>query len=216
MTVLRKMRTDEVALRKARMLIGGSGLIALQARCSRSRIRRTGARSLRFPEGALRTSRAQCKPRCMHSPAGRARFPASAGAFSHGSENAYHPRQFRVHLGNPGSIQMKLLELPVLGSDPPHRAGDRAHHHGLGFDHVLAEPYAVEQRPLVTPVAANKQSPFTMSPIPYFLRGSLMPIFPARSRFSSVSSTSRHCIWPPMQRSAAAASTPSGAPPMPI
>src|SRR5215468_318061 len=59
--------------------------------------------------------------------------------------------------------------------------------------------------PSVTPVAANRQSPLTMSPIWYFLRGSLMPIFAARSRFSSVSSTSRHCIWPPMQRSAAAA-----------
>src|SRR4029450_4493013 len=46
------------------------------------------------------------------------------------------------------SIQMKLLELPVLASDPPHRAGDRAHHHGLGFDHVLAEPHAVEKRPV--------------------------------------------------------------------
>src|SRR4029450_6468905 len=44
------------------------------------------------------------------------------------------------------SIQMKLFELAVLASDPPHRAGDRAHHHRLGFDHVLAKPHAVEQR----------------------------------------------------------------------
>src|ERR1700722_5736752 len=70
-------------------------------------------------------------------------------------------------------------------------------------------------RPSVTPVAANKQSPRTMSSIKYFLRVSLMPILAARSRFSSVSITRRHCIWPPMQRSAAAASTPSGAPPVP-
>ena len=33
--------------------------------------------------------------------------------------------------------------------------------------------------------------------------------------FSSVSRIRRPCIWPPMQRSAAAASTPSGAPPEP-
>jgi hypothetical protein len=70
--------------------------------------------------------------------------------------------------------------------------------------------------PLVTPVAANRQSPRTMSSMLYFLRGSRMPILLARSRFSSVSSTRRHCICPPMQRSADAASTPSGAPPMPI
>jgi hypothetical protein len=69
--------------------------------------------------------------------------------------------------------------------------------------------------PVVTPVAANRQSPFTMSSISNRLRASLIPIFKARSRLSSVSRTSRHCIWPPMQRSAAAASTPSGAPPMP-
>src|SRR5260221_12810195 len=48
----------------------------------------------------------------------------------------------------PPSIQMKLLELPVLASDPAHRAGDRAHHHRLSFDHVLAEPHACEQRPV--------------------------------------------------------------------
>src|ERR1700719_953031 len=48
------------------------------------------------------------------------------------------------------------------------------------------------------------------------MRGSVTPIFWARSRFSSLSRISRHCIWPPMQRSATAASTPSGAPPGPI
>src|ERR1700730_14171395 len=48
------------------------------------------------------------------------------------------------------------------------------------------------------------------------MRGSVTPILRARSRFSSVSRISRHCIWPPMQRSATAASTPSGAPPVPI
>ena len=69
--------------------------------------------------------------------------------------------------------------------------------------------------PSVTPVAANRQSPRTMSSISYFFLGSLMPIFSVRSRKASLSMTSRVCICPPMQRSAAAASTPSGAPPMP-
>ena len=51
------------------------------------------------------------------------------------------------------------------GPDPAHRAGDRTHHHGLGLDHVLAEAHALSIAPLVTPVAANRQSPFTMSSI---------------------------------------------------
>src|SRR5216117_3462932 len=40
------------------------------------------------------------------------------------------------------SVQMKFLELPVLGENAPHRAGDRAHHHGLGLDDLLAEAYS--------------------------------------------------------------------------
>ena len=42
-----------------------------------------------------------------------------------------------------------------------------------------------------------------------------MPMRRARLRSSSLRNNSRPCIWPPMQRSAAAASTPSGAPPEP-
>src|SRR5262249_59942884 len=41
---------------------------------------------------------------------------------------------------------MKLLALAVLGADPAHRAGNRAHYHRLGLDRVLAEAHAVEQR----------------------------------------------------------------------
>jgi putative transposase len=63
-------------------------------------------------------------------------------------------------------------------------------------------------------IAAAREK--AMSATSYFFRGLSMPILAARSRFSMVSSTRRHCICPPMQRSAAAASTPSGAPPMPI
>src|SRR5882757_8855221 len=48
--------------------------------------------------------------------------------------------------GTSTSIEVELAELPVLGPDPPHRAGNRAHHHGLGLDHVLAELDASEQR----------------------------------------------------------------------
>ena len=64
------------------------------------------------------------------------------------------------------SIQVEFLELAVLGLDVAHRAGDRAHHHGLGLDHVLAELDARQQRTVVTPVAANRQSPFAMSSMP--------------------------------------------------
>jgi hypothetical protein len=37
------------------------------------------------------------------------------------------------------SIQVKFLELAMLGQDAAHRAGDRAHHHGLGLDDVPTE-----------------------------------------------------------------------------
>src|SRR5450759_5954530 len=36
-------------------------------------------------------------------------------------------------------FEVKLRHLPVLGTDPAHGAGGRAHHHGFGLDHVLAE-----------------------------------------------------------------------------
>src|SRR3954470_6354881 len=46
------------------------------------------------------------------------------------------------------SIQIKLLVLAVLGPDPTHRAGDRAHDNCLGFDQLLAELDPIEQRPV--------------------------------------------------------------------
>src|SRR5262245_6127422 len=42
------------------------------------------------------------------------------------------------------SVQVEFFELAMLGHDPPHRAGDRAHHHRVGLDHVLAESYTVQ------------------------------------------------------------------------
>src|SRR5260221_13020325 len=44
------------------------------------------------------------------------------------------------------SIQMKLLHFAVLGVDPAHGAGDRAHHHGMGVDAVLGEAHAAQER----------------------------------------------------------------------
>src|ERR1700736_5611717 len=46
----------------------------------------------------------------------------------------------------PPSIEVEFLELAMIGLDVTHRAGDRAHHHGLGLDHVLAEFDARQQR----------------------------------------------------------------------
>src|SRR6478672_8313526 len=40
---------------------------------------------------------------------------------------------------NDTSIEVKFIKLPMFGLDVAHRAGDRAHHHRLGLDHVLAE-----------------------------------------------------------------------------
>src|SRR4051795_9226249 len=46
------------------------------------------------------------------------------------------------------SIQIELFVLAVLGPDPAHRASDRTHDNCLGFDHLLAELDAIEQRPV--------------------------------------------------------------------
>ena len=69
--------------------------------------------------------------------------------------------------------------------------------------------------PSVTPVAEKITSPEAISFMEYLRRMSVMPMAAARVSSSFFSGCSRPCIWPPMQRSAAAASTPSGAPPMP-
>src|SRR4029078_13313981 len=123
---------------------------------------------------------------------------------------------------------MKFAELTVFGQDPSYRTRDGTHHHGFCFDHILAEFHTTEHGPgadtgrreahigpHLTPVAAQSQSPLTMSSIWYFFFGSLMPIFNVRPPSSSVSIINRVCICPPVQRRAEAASTPSGAPPMP-
>src|SRR5262249_29409191 len=45
------------------------------------------------------------------------------------------------------SVEVELLELAMFGLDVAHGAGDRAHHHRLGLDHVvLAELDAGQQR----------------------------------------------------------------------
>src|SRR6266436_2253489 len=50
------------------------------------------------------------------------------------------------HPGMTALIQVEFLHLPVLRLDVTHRAGDGAHHHGLGLDHVLLELDARKQR----------------------------------------------------------------------
>src|ERR1700736_1348325 len=69
--------------------------------------------------------------------------------------------------------------------------------------------------PLVTPVAANMTSPEARSSSLYLRSRSATPMRWARARSLSLRNSRRPCIWPPMQRNAAAASTPSGAPPEP-
>src|SRR5579862_6539265 len=67
--------------------------------------------------------------------------------------------------------------------------------------------------PLVTPVAANITSPCARSRSPYLRLRSVIPRRCARPRSSSLRKRSLPCICPPMQRRAAAARTPAGAPP---
>src|SRR5580692_12612613 len=43
-------------------------------------------------------------------------------------------------------LQLELVEIPVLGLDPAHCAGGRAHHHGLGLDDAGPEAHALQQR----------------------------------------------------------------------
>jgi hypothetical protein len=42
-------------------------------------------------------------------------------------------------------VQMELVELAMLGADPAHGAGRRAHHHGIGLDHVAAETHPAQE-----------------------------------------------------------------------
>src|SRR3984957_6281909 len=44
------------------------------------------------------------------------------------------------------SVEMEFFELAMLGLDVAHGAGDRAHHHGFGLDHILARLDARESR----------------------------------------------------------------------
>src|SRR5437899_4547398 len=44
------------------------------------------------------------------------------------------------------SIEVEFFQLAVIGLDVTHGAGDRAHHHCLGLDDILAELDAREQR----------------------------------------------------------------------
>src|SRR5882724_12209418 len=44
------------------------------------------------------------------------------------------------------SIEVEFFELPVFGLDVTYSAGDRAHHHRLGLDDILAELDPRQQR----------------------------------------------------------------------
>src|SRR5690606_13875267 len=79
---------------------------------------------------------------------------------------------------------------------------------------ITLTPSSME--PSVTPVAAKITSPRAMSSVEYLRSKSVMPQRMARARSSSLRNRSRPWIWPPMARRAAAASTPSGAPPEPM
>jgi hypothetical protein len=92
-------------------------------------------------------------------------------------------------------LEVELVDVAVLGPDAPHRARDGPIDDRVRLDVAFLEADAVEQ---------------------YFRSGSETPILAARSRFSGVSRIRRPCICPPMQRSAPAAITPSGAAPMPM
>src|ERR1051326_8962898 len=94
----------------------------------------------------------------------------------------------------------ELVDLPVLGADPAHRAGDRAHHHGLAHDHVLGEPDAGQHRPVSDAGRGEERTrqPLSLSFFFFFFFLRPRPLGPrggaALPLFSSVSTTSRVCI----------------------
>ena len=114
------------------------------------------------------------------------------------------------------SAEMEFVELPVLGAERRTvPVAERITTVSVSIT-SFANLHAAQQR-AVGDAGRREQAvaPHHVLASRISCVGSLMPILAARSRFSSVSRMSRPCIWPPMQRSAAAASTPSGAPPMP-
>ncbi|HYW63150.1 MAG TPA: hypothetical protein VE865_08150, partial [Bradyrhizobium sp.] len=68
MTAVTKIRTDEVALRKARMLIGGKWVDSASGEVLEVEDPAHRRPIGEVPRGAPRTSRAQCKPRPMPFP----------------------------------------------------------------------------------------------------------------------------------------------------
>ena len=70
--------------------------------------------------------------------------------------------------------------------------------------------------PSVTPVAAKITSLVTISSREYILLKSFIPVFIALFFSISFLNISLPCIFPPTHFNAAAARTPSGAPPLPI
>src|ERR1700761_9449034 len=69
--------------------------------------------------------------------------PASMDRQCYGSEPSWagwdHARAGFFAAVRASSVQMEFVELAMVGLDVTHRAGDRAHHHRFGLDHVLAE-----------------------------------------------------------------------------
>src|SRR5262249_54889645 len=112
---------------------------------------------------------------------------------------------------------MKLFELAVLASDPPHRAGDRAHHHRLGFDHILTKPHPVEQR-TVGDAGRGEQAIALhhVSDLVLLARGLDAHFPPAVRPFPWGRARPHPALGPPMQGAPAAPTPPRGPPPMPI
>src|SRR5262249_45654400 len=72
-------------------------------------------------------------------------------------ESRHRRKRSGIFFGDPGpqpwlwitfhaSRKLELGELAVLGADPAHGAGGRAHHDRVGLDQALAEAHALEHR----------------------------------------------------------------------
>src|ERR1700751_5182404 len=109
----------------------------------------------------------------------------------------------------------ELVQLPMLGPDPADRAAGRAHDHGFGFDHFSAELHAAQH--MAVGDAGRREQAFAFDHIfdliftawifdTHFGGAFALP-------FGIENEPRLHLTR--MQRSPAAANTPSGAPPMP-
>ena len=183
--VLQHRRIGQKVLQLGRQIVGGLG--------------QADARAAPAAAPAPAKSRAAARAPAAHPPL------AAASACPRRSARRQRP---------PAPLLSRLRDRAAVARlDPAHRAGGRAHDHAFGGDEI-AVPVHAAQHGAVGDAGGGEHHVARGQFISVYLRlRSLMPHLAARGARHLVAEDQPPCIWPPTQRSAAAASTPSGAPP---